>query len=111
VTTPRPLTGRERQRRAALLRRAAVALWIVFGFCVGVVVFLISGGTELVGPNGATLDCGSILVPSQSPFAAGNCDGVNDGFLGGAVAASVVGVVALVVGIVLFARSRRGIHW
>jgi hypothetical protein len=111
VTTPRPLTGRERERRATILRGIAVALWVVFGICFATVIFVATTGTELVAPNGATLDCGSILVPSDSPFAAANCGGVNDDSMTQVLVASIIGVVALVVGIVLFVRSRRGIHW
>jgi hypothetical protein len=105
------LTGRERERRATILRRIAVVLWIVFGLCFATGIFLATTGTELVAPNGSTLDCGSILVPATSPLAAGNCDGVNDDSMTQLIVASIIGGVALVVGIVLFARSRRGIHW
>jgi len=111
MTTPRPLTGRERQRRATLLRRVAFALVVVFGICFAIAVFAASTGVELVAPNGSTFDCGSILAPSDSPLAAANCAGVNDDAVTQALVASVIGVVALAAGIVLLVRSQRGIHW
>lgn len=103
---PRPSLA-ERRKRDARWRIAGNIAFVIFGLAFATIVFLSISGTELVDSVGHTLDCGSLLIPSTSPFAAENCGGVNDG---NAIAIAVLGVVALAalaVGIVRVVRARR----
>lgn len=108
MSTPPPRTNlAERRKRDARWRIAGNIAFVVFGFAFATIVFLAVSGTELVDSVGYTLDCGSILIPSTSPFAAENCGGVNDG---NAIAIALLGAVALAalgVGVARVIRSRR----
>jgi hypothetical protein len=113
MSTPPPSTRpslAQRRKRDARWRIAGNIGFVVFGLAFVTVTFLAVQGTELVDSVGHTLDCGSVLVPSTSPFAAENCAGVNDGNV---IAIAVLGAVALAglaVGIVRIVRASRWPH-
>jgi hypothetical protein len=103
---PRPSLA-ERRKRDARWRIAGNIAYVVFGLAFMVMVFVAIDGTELVDSVGHTLDCGSVLIPSTSPFAAANCAGVNDGNLVALAVLGAVAVAALGVGIARIVRTRR----
>ena len=110
VERPKPrLTARTRNRER--WRVIVTACVIVFGLAFAMAVYFAVAGTELVDPTGRTLDCGSILAPSDSPLAAANCQGVNDGNLIGLIIAAVVALVMAAVVVARIVREQRGVHW
>ena len=110
MSSPPPSTRpslAQRRKRDARWRIAGNVAFVVFGLAFATIVFLAISGTELVDSVGHTLDCGSVLIPSTSPFAAENCAGVNDGNVVAIALLGLFALAALAVGIVRIVRSRR----
>jgi hypothetical protein len=110
VERPKPRLA-ARTRNIERWRAIVTVCVIVFGVASATAVYFAVTGTELVDPAGRALDCGSILVPSASALAAGNCDGVNDGNLVGVIVAGVVALAAVVTVVARVVREQREVHW
>jgi len=102
---------RDRARADARWRVTVTVALLAAAVAVSTALYFAFVGTELVGPDGRTLDCGSLAQPATTRLAAAVCGGVNDSNMVPLIASALVVVAAAaLVAVRLWRRSRR-IHW
>ena len=107
----RAAAGSARARADARGRVVVSGSLIIAAIAAATALSFAFTGTELIDPDGRTLDCGSLIQPATTQLALATCGGVNDSNVVPLVVSALVLVAAIGVVIALLWRRSRRIHW